>query len=203
MVLRLSKRLTNRQPQLKECALLTKSPPIVVLGLDKDQKPRAATFSGNDLAPATKAASVMGLQIGRAESPEAIALVKQLPLGRVFATGKGLMPLAKRELYEKLLKVLKLETLKPLPATAMEPAPESAGQKPPSTTAAPTSDPGGINIGSVVLCRDPQPGPDRSWWECVVQSVNGKNVVVRWQKFPTLKPFTVQRDKIALLPTTR
>jgi hypothetical protein len=191
--------------------LLTKPHPIVVLGLDKDGHPRAATFSGTDLVPATKAASVMNLQIGRAESPEAIALVKQLPLGRVFATGKGLMPRAKRELYEKLLKVLKLEDPKPSAVVATEPALET-GQKPPSTAAATEkteTNPGRaapfapwswIEVGATVLwCADPKEG----WFPCVVTaaSTNGK-LTLKWLDFPNFKPFEVKRLAVGLLCIT-
>jgi len=59
-----------------------------------------------------------------------------------------------------------------------------------------------ITVKSVILCRDPEPGPERSWWEAVVTEVSkdNKSVTVRWRDFPTQKPFTVKRTAVAILP---
>jgi hypothetical protein len=62
--------------------------------------------------------------------------------------------------------------------------------------------PEAIKAGSLTLCKDPEPGPDRSWWECVVQSVtkDGKLLKVRWKNYPGQPAFTVRRDAVAILP---
>jgi hypothetical protein len=93
--------------------------PIVVLGLGKDGKTRAAVFGHQDAEIAKKVVAMMGLKIGRAETPEAVALTKQLPQAKVFASGKGLLPLIKRDLLEKLLKLVSLVEV---PASAPIPA---------------------------------------------------------------------------------
>ena len=73
---------------------------------DQNDKPRAARFDAGDAKLAAKAADLMGLSIARAESSLAMALVKELPGGRIFSSGKALTPLVKWGLYEKLTRVL-------------------------------------------------------------------------------------------------
>lgn len=80
---------------------------IVVFGLDKNDKPRAARFGPEDREAATTAASLMGLSVARAETTPAIVMARQdLPQGRVFRSGKALVPLVKWGLYDKLCRVL-------------------------------------------------------------------------------------------------
>jgi hypothetical protein len=124
--------------------------PIVILGLSKDQKPRAATFAPEDTEAATKAAGLMGLRLARAETPEALALVKQLPQGKVFATGKGLLPLVKRDVYDKLLKAITLADPKTT-QDAAKPGSTSASQHACKPTQSPTTG------AKVVPTRDGNP----------------------------------------------
>ena len=80
---------------------------IVVFGLDKNDRPRAATFDPEDAEVAARAAALMGLSVGRAESRLAIVMAREnLPAGKIFRSGKALVPLVKWGLYEKLCRVL-------------------------------------------------------------------------------------------------
>jgi hypothetical protein len=192
--------------------LLTKPSPFVVLGLDEVGKPRAATFGYQDQVAATKAASVMGLKIGRADSPEAVALIKQLPLGRVFATGKGLMPLVKRDIYDRLLKLLKLDDPTPEPTTTLvAPKPSGAPTRAPpdavapaaSTKDKPHTDPwSAITEGNLVLaCTDPKEG----WFPAKVMGAgkDGKVLTLKWRDYPALKPFEAKRASVGLIHKPR
>jgi len=49
------------------------------LGEDKEGKPRAAVILTTDLDAAHRAAASLGLKIGRAETPEALGLVRACP----------------------------------------------------------------------------------------------------------------------------
>ena len=169
---------------------------IVVLGLDADKKPRAAKFSVADEKTVVKAAAAQGLKIGRPKTDEATELALRLVDGKIYASGKGLLPLVKAETYEQLLKLLKIEEPKVEPATVNS-ASTSAKPSPAPTGGA---DPwASITTGATVLCRDPKDG---GWWPCKVTSVSkdGKLLTVGWAGFPTLKPFTVARKAIAILP---
>jgi hypothetical protein len=66
---------------------------IVVLGLDADKKPRAAKFDVADEKTVRKAAAAQGLKIGRPKTDEATELALRLVDGRIYTSGKGLMPL--------------------------------------------------------------------------------------------------------------
>jgi hypothetical protein len=68
---------------------------LVLLGLSSDGKPHAARFNGTDAIALVKAAQSMGLKIGRPDTSEAMTLVRGLPEGKIFASGKALVPLVK------------------------------------------------------------------------------------------------------------
>jgi hypothetical protein len=179
---------------------------FVVIGLDKDQKPRAAIFPPSDTEAATKAAGLLGLRAAIAETPEALALAKQLPEGKVFATGKGLMPLVRRDTFEKLLKLVTflddkprptLDTPAPTPATAKAQAgPETA---PKGQAGAPSSNPwDAIEVGAIVLWRvDAKEG----WFEANVLALSKdrKKLTLKWRDFSGFKPFEVQRLAVGLI----
>jgi hypothetical protein len=167
---------------MKEYAMPTKQQMVfVVIGLDKDQKPRAAIFPPSDTEAATKAAGLLGLRAAIAETPEALALAKQLPEGKIFATGKGLMPLVKRETFDKLLKLV----------TFLD-APKGQSGTPP---AHPWD---AIEVGAIVLWRvDAKEG----WFEAVVTatSKDRKKLTIKWRDFSGFKPFEVQRLAVGLI----
>jgi hypothetical protein len=163
---------------------------LVVLGLDAEKKPHAAKFDIVEEKAIRKAANLMELRIGKPKSKESDSLINKLPDGRLFASGRGLVPFVRPDIYEQLLKVLELE-------------PENTA-KVPTTNVAPVADPwSAIKPSAIVLCRDPLPEP--SWWECVVVSVERDHhtMTVRWQNYPTLAAFKVKRAAVAIPPTKR
>jgi hypothetical protein len=168
---------------------------LVILGLDSHLKPHAARFSPAEEAAVRKAATATGFGVGAAKTEEAIALASKLVPGKLFATGKGLVPLTTAETYEKLLRVLELEA-----APAADTIPPST-EKP--ATAHPSDPRAAITVGSVVLVQDKEPPPNRAWWECVVAGVgrNPNDLLVRWKAFPALKPFPAKRTAVGLLPS--
>ena len=174
---------------------------LVIFGLGKDSKPRLARFAAADQETALKAANAMGLGMGRAETPEAIALAKSLPEGKPFATGKSLLPLAKKDTYERLTKMITALDPKLLTNLPEKSTPADTGA-PGEPHKGPYKDPWTyIQVGSVVLHRDPEPGPDRSWWEAVVTEISkdGKTLTMRWKNYPTPKPFMAKRISVAML----
>jgi hypothetical protein len=70
-------------------ALATSTSPLIVLGFDEQQKPRGAKFVDAKLDLVTKAADLMGLKVYEASAPEVAELAKKLPLGRLYANGRG------------------------------------------------------------------------------------------------------------------
>ena len=169
---------------------------LVMLGLDKDQKTRAATFAIEDTETAVKVASNMGLRLARAEIPEAIAIAKQLPKGKLYGSGKGLLPLVKREIYDKLSKIILPAAAQP-PTQAPNPA-EKPGE-PAQATEKPFRSPwDAIEVGATVLwCADSREG----WFACTVMgmSKDRKTLTLRWRDFPKLKPFEAKRFDVGII----
>ena len=142
----------SRRSQYEGVSLMnTKQGILIIMGLGADQKPRAATFVMEDVETAAKAANHMGLKLAKADSAEALAMAKELPQGKLFASGKGLLPLVRREVYDKLLKLFT-----PVDAKAAVPAAKPAE---PAAAAAVTAEPGfksawhAIEVGATVLWR--------------------------------------------------
>jgi hypothetical protein len=172
----------------------TNSSLFVVLGLDSEKKPHAARFNTADEAAVRKAAGVKGFKIGIAKTKEAAEAAQKLIEGRIFDSGKGLVPFCSQEVYDRLLKLLEVED-KPANPVA---APDKALPAPA------TADPwAAIKMGSVVLCPDEEKGADQAFWPCVVTAVSkdNKTFTVRWKGAPTLKPFTIKRTAVAILPS--
>ena len=181
--------------------MTTQEAVLVIFGLGKDQKPRAARFKLQDEEVACRAAAAMELGIGRAETPEAMSLAKGLPEGKPFATGKSLLPLAKKDTYEKLIKAIA-----PLdPKDIGEVQNDASGAPKPAAGSGSVRlipDPwAAITVGSTILCLDPEPGPERSFWPAVVTEVSkdSRTLHVRWKNFPTPKPFPVKRIAAGLI----
>jgi hypothetical protein len=186
---------------------------LVLLGLDENRKPRAARFDASQLEVARKAAKAMELKVGHPRTDEAKALALRLVPGRLYATGKGLVPLVKTATYDELLAKLELEGdgAKTGPAPAASP-PAQPGKAAPaaakdSPTAAPTAskpDPtalwAAITVGSTVIAPEKRPEED-GWWRATVTAVSkdGRNITIRWLEAPRQPPVTLKRQAVALL----
>src|ERR1700738_1782118 len=95
-------------------AAATKSSPaptaaLIVLGYDDQQKPRGARFDHDKPDLVTKAAGLMDLKVYQATSEDVADIAKKLPLGRLYANGRGFVPNIRQELYSEVLATLALE----------------------------------------------------------------------------------------------
>jgi hypothetical protein len=66
--------------------------PLIVLGFDDQQKPRGARFVDGKPDLVTKAADLMGFKVYEASPPDVAEAAKKLPLGRLYANGRGFVP---------------------------------------------------------------------------------------------------------------
>ena len=183
---------------------VSQSDVLVVLGLDVDKKPHAAAFSTADEQTVRKAAGLMGMRVGYANDDKARTAARKLPKGKLFATGKALVPLVRRAIFEDLVETLSFDG----PTKAAASGDASAGNSPSQGSQPHTSPPakqGGadlwadIKVGSVVLCRDD--GDEPGWWESVVMAIGPDNesMTVRWRDYPDFKSFPAKRHAVALL----
>ena len=82
------------------------SPPLIVLGFDDQQKPRGARFVDAKPDLVTKAADLLGFKVYEASSEDVARTAKKLPLGRLYANGRGFVPNVRQSLYSDLVVVL-------------------------------------------------------------------------------------------------
>jgi len=156
-------------------------PIIVVAGLGEDQRPHAARFAQADEALATKAAALMGFNIGVAATSKAMSLARSLTKGRIFATGRALVPYVKQELYDEMQAAIEFDIPVPIePEPALE-----------------TTDPV-LAIGGVVLALESR---ELGFWEAVVLDIDRENDVItlKWRDWPKLKRFTRSRAELAII----
>ncbi len=83
------------------------TPPLIVLGFDDQQKPRGARFIDAKPDLVAKAADLMGFKVYDASSPEFAEAAKKLPLGRLYANGRGFVPNIRQSLYSDLVVALR------------------------------------------------------------------------------------------------
>ena len=76
---------------------------IVVFGHDAARKPHASTFTTDQAELAEKAAVLMGMRLLRVGTDDQRALAAKLPNGKIFASGKALVPEVRPALFAKLI----------------------------------------------------------------------------------------------------
>ena len=180
---------------------------IIVLGLDEKQKPHAAKFDLGQAEIVRKAARLMGFRTAVPKSDDTIALADRLPPGKLFATGKGLVPFCPAASYAKLTAALELE---PEGKAGPEPSKPAAASSPAATTTAKASPLGStvaagdpwaaLKVGDKVIVPEKRPA-DEGWWPCVITaaSKDGKMLTLRWLDNPKQPPVTLKRRAVALL----
>src|SRR5688572_26978885 len=79
---------------------------FVVLGRDAQGKPHASRFADKDVERAARAADLLGYHAVRVEEPSLRGLAANLPLGKVYGTGRLFVPFTKAEVFNKLATLL-------------------------------------------------------------------------------------------------
>ncbi len=166
----------------------TSTSPLIVLGFDEQQKPRGAKFVDAKLDLVTKAADVMGLKVYEASPPEVAELAKKLPLGRLYANGRGFVPNIRQSLYSDLVVALGLE-----PQAALS----KNGDK---DRLPPASGPPGswddIAAGHLVIAQESR---EYGGWEAIVLERKGDTFTLQYRDYPHLPKFVRHRSGVALM----
>ena len=101
---------------------------LIVLGFDDQQKPRGARFVDAKPDLVTKAADLMDLKVYQATSEDVADIAKKLPVGRLYANGRGFVPNIRQDLYSEVLAKLALEPQAALsPETDKDSLPAACG----------------------------------------------------------------------------
>jgi hypothetical protein len=159
---------------------------LMVLGYDQDQKPRAARFLATDANLVTKAAASMDLKVYEATTDELAALAKKLPLGRLYANGKGFVPNVTQKLYSQIIVTLAVE-----PQAAIG---KDNDELPVATGLPRTWDE--IGPGHLVIAQE---ALEHGWWEAIVLARNNDMLTLRFRDFPKLPKFVRHRAAVALI----
>jgi hypothetical protein len=148
----------------------------------------------------------MNLTICDVNSPELAAIAQQLPVGRIHANGRGLVPNVRRDLYDKLIEASGAATKsdsenqgigKPADNPTETSAPNSDLASPaPNVAQGYPRDWDDINVGHLVIAwEDAASG----WWEAIATDRAGDLVTMRWRDFPGYPKFVQHRTAVALL----
>jgi hypothetical protein len=156
---------------------------IIVFGVDGDCKPHAAWFSKDQAGTARAAAKQLRFNVIEVSNGMAGELIANLPPGRIHASGPGMVPVVREDLYEKVVAALN--------------ARGEAGREPGEPTAAdtPTSW-DAIKPGHVVLAYDTLV---EGWWAAIVVARTGDKLTLRWRDYPGWPNVNVRASTVALV----
>jgi hypothetical protein len=162
--------------------------PLIVLGFDDQQKPRGAKFVDAKRDLVAKAADLMGLKVYETSPPEVADLAKKLPLGRLYANGRGFVPNIRQSLYSDLVVAL---AGKP---EALLSASGNCDVLPPARGLPASWDE--IGPGHLVIAHE---SLKHGWWEAIVIEAKNGSFRLRYRDFCNLPKFVRDRSGIALM----
>ena len=164
------------------------TPPLIVLGFDEQQKPRGARFVDAKPDLVTKAADAMGFKAYEASPEDVAEYAKQLPLGRLYANGRGFVPNIRQSLYSDLVVALGLEPQAALSKNGDKDSLPVARGLPRTWDE--------IGAGHLVLAQE---SLDYGWWEAIVLDRQGDTFTLQYRDYPHLPKFVRHRSGIALM----
>lgn len=171
----------NKAPDVKDAS----APTLIVLGY-VEQKPCGARFTDTKADLVAKAAQLMELNVYAVNSPDLAALAKKLPVGRLYANGRGFVPNIRQDLYSKVVAVMAHDQ-QVLPGADRGDAPVATGL-PRSWD--------DITPGHLVIAQETL---EYGWWEAVVLDRNGDMFTLRFRDYPNLPKFVRHRSAVALM----
>ena len=152
------------------------APAIIVFGLDQANKPRAASFTADQVEHATKAAELMKLRVLKVEGPELTELAARLEAGRIYASGHGFVPPIRPDLYDRIDGLADRAAAPGLPRSWDE-----------------------IDVGHLVLATE---APDEGYWEAIVLGRDNDMLTLKWVGYPRYPQLVCHRAAVALLKPT-
>jgi hypothetical protein len=159
-----------------------------VLGFDEQQKPCGARFIGDNPELVAKAAELMGLQVYKASSTEVADVANKLPIGRLYANGRGFVPNVRETLYSEVIVAL-----------AAEPQQAAVGTDDVAGTPVARGLPRNwdeIAPGHLVVAQE---SLANGWWEAIVIERKDDMLTLRFRDYPRLPKFFRHRTAIALM----
>jgi hypothetical protein len=161
--------------------------PLLVLGFDEQQKPCGARFIGDKPDLVAKAAELMGLKVYKASSPEVADVAQKLPIGRLYANGRGFVPNVRQTLYSEVIVALAAEPQQAAVGTDDDAEPVARGLPPSWDEIAP---------GHLVIAQE---SLANGWWEAIVIDRKDDMLTLRFRDYPRLPKFFRHCTAIALM----
>lgn len=149
---------------------------VIMFGLDKERKPHAARFTGENDSLLARAAAAMGMRLAVPISKKHFEVVSKLPTGKIHATGSSLVPNVDQKLYDQIISLVGGE-----PGTISQSLPKSWTELLP---------------GHLVLAQD---GVEDGWWEAIVTKKSAEALTLRWRDYPGQPEFVRPIAAVALL----
>ena len=149
---------------------------IVLFGLDENGKPRAARFVDDNENLLARLAQALGLRMGIATGSKHADTLDEIPVGRVYTTGKGSVPNISQVLYDKLNTLVGGD-----PGTISTALPKSWDDLAP---------------GHLVIAQD---SVADGWFEAVLVKRDGDTLTLRWRDYPSQPEFIRPTTAVALL----
>ena len=164
------------------------TPPLIVLGFDEQQKPRGARFVDAKPDLVTKAADLLGFKVYEASSEDVAEYAKKLPLGRLYANGRGFVPNVRQALYSDLVVDLGQEPQAALSKNGDKDSLPAARGLPRSWDE--------IGAGHLVIAQE---SLEYGWWEAIVLDRQGDTFTLQYRDYPHLPKFVRHRSGIAMM----
>ena len=169
----MTKKQTKAKPKTSAIKI-TKS--IVLFGVDENGKPRAARFIDDNESLIARLAQALGLRMGIATGSKHADTLDEIPVGRVYATGRGSVPNISQELYDKLNALV-------------------GGEPGPISKALPTTW-DDLAAGHLVVVQESLAD---GWYEAVVVSRDGDMLTLKFRDYPSQPEITRPLTAVALL----
>jgi hypothetical protein len=164
------------------------SPTLIVLGFDDQQKPRGARFVDAKPDLVTKVADLLGFKVYEASSEDVAEYAKKLPLGRLYANGRGFVPNIRQSLYSDLVVNLGQEPQAALSKNGDKDSLPAARGLPRSWDE--------IGPGHLVIAQE---ALEYGWWEAIVLDRQGDSFILQYRDYPHLPKFVRHRSGIAMM----
>jgi hypothetical protein len=189
-----AKRSITKASTSKTSAIKTSNPPpddigLLVLGFDEQQKPCGARFVDDKPDLVAKAAQLMGLKVYKATSPDVAEVAKKLPIGRLYANGRGFVPNVRQALYSDVIVALAAK-----PQQAAVGADDDKASMPVARGLPRNWDE--IGPGHLVIAQE---SLEYGWWEAIVIDRKDDMFTLRFRDYPRLPKFFRHRSAIALM----
>jgi hypothetical protein len=186
--------MTKNAVKTAEPAAAT-GPSVVLFGLDEGGKPQAARFDREHADLATQAAGLMNLTV--CPITDALAdIAQKLPIGRIYANGRGFVPNVGRDLYGQLIEAAGVATKGGRAVGGDKSTGQTTNTEPPKALAAQgyPRDWNDISVGHLVIAADIP-----AWFEAIVTATDGDMITLRFRDYPNQASVVRHRTAVALL----